>query len=84
MFHAKTEDGCGIIVANLLLFSVEANALGNVTITVEAEDTERHFEADGLGSAVETWRLLFVQFIARDNTLLLRWDISAECIRLIQ
>lgn len=60
MFHAKTEDRCGIIVADLLLFSVEANTLGNVAITVETEDAEWHFETDGLGVTMESWRLLFV------------------------
>lgn len=64
MFHAKTEDRCSIIVADLLLFSVEANTLGNVAITVEAEDAEWHFETDGLSISVESRRFLFVQFIA--------------------
>lgn len=84
MFHTKTEYRCGIIIANLLLFSVEANALGNVAITVETGDAEWHFETDSLGIAVETWRLLFVQFITRDNTLVFGWDISTEYIELVQ
>lgn len=84
MFHAKAEDGCGIIVADLLLFGIEANALRNVTIAMETKNIEWHFEADGLNSTVETWRLLFVQFVARDDTLLFGWNISTEYVKLIQ
>lgn len=49
MFHAEAEDGCGVVVADLLLFRVEAHSLPNDggLWTGSAPYREGHFEADG-------------------------------------
>lgn len=78
MFHAETKYRCSVIIADLFLFSVEANALSNVAITVKTEDVERHFEADSLGIAMEAWGLFLVQLISRDDALMLGWDVPSN------
>lgn len=49
MLHPKAVDGCGVVVANSLLFGIETDALtddGGFG-ACGAPDGEGHFEADG-------------------------------------
>jgi len=78
MPHAKAVYRRGEVVPDLLLFSVEAHPLRNVTIAGEAEHVEGHFEADRLLVTTEAGGLFAMELVAGCCTLVLRRDIPSH------
>lgn len=80
MPHTECKDRRAEVISDFIFLGIKPHTLGDMTLAVIADYSERHLEANGLFRSMESGGLLLVELVARVYSLMLGRDITSTLV----